>query len=95
MVAHETIRFTTADYRKLPEDLRVELIHGELVKDASPTAWHQLLDHGVSEVWLVDPAPRTVRVCSPGRARTYRGASRAPSRVVQGFAIVPDELFRE
>ena len=33
--------FTRVDYDKLPEDLRVELIGGELLKMASPTFHHQ------------------------------------------------------
>lgn len=35
------LKFTRADYDRLPEDLRVELIHGELLKMPSPTVNHQ------------------------------------------------------
>lgn len=35
------LRFTRADYDALPEDLRVELIDGELLKMPSPTLRHQ------------------------------------------------------
>ena len=34
------LRFTRADYDALPEDLRVELIDGELLKMPSPTLRH-------------------------------------------------------
>jgi Uma2 family endonuclease len=34
-------RFTRADYMKLPEDFRAELIDGVLVKEPAPTGWHQ------------------------------------------------------
>jgi len=34
-------RFTRTDYDQLPEDLRVELIGGEILKMASPTWGHQ------------------------------------------------------
>jgi Uma2 family endonuclease len=169
-----TAKFTAADYEKLPEDVRAQLIHGELVKDASPDLWHQelvsrayeslrrvlpkarvqfapldvfldehnvlqpdvlvlpegvrpargkrrfpvpllvvevlsaatarrdstvktglYLEHGVREVWLVDPDKRTIRVCAAAGSRTARGGGAATSRVVAGFSLVPDELFRE
>jgi Uma2 family endonuclease len=35
------LRFTRSDYDALPEDLRVELIDGELLKMAPPTIRHQ------------------------------------------------------
>jgi Uma2 family endonuclease len=35
------LRFTRADYEKMPEDLRVELIEGELLKMAPPVVSHQ------------------------------------------------------
>ena len=40
-VAHKELSFTRADYDRLPEDLRVELIDGKLLKMASPTLNHQ------------------------------------------------------
>jgi Uma2 family endonuclease len=40
-VAHRELSFTRADYDRLPEDLRVELIDGKLLKMASPTLNHQ------------------------------------------------------
>jgi Uma2 family endonuclease len=43
MVTARETSFTRADYMLLPEGLRVELIEGELVKEPSPTAWHQVL----------------------------------------------------
>ena len=40
-MAQPAVRFTRADYDQLPEEMRVELIDGELLKMASPTFRHQ------------------------------------------------------
>jgi Uma2 family endonuclease len=43
MLAMKTARFTRADYMKLPEGFRAELIEGELVREPAPTQWHQAI----------------------------------------------------
>jgi len=40
-VAQPAVRFTRADYDRLPEGMHVELIDGELLKMAEPTFRHQ------------------------------------------------------
>ena len=60
-------KFTRADYERLPEGLRVELIDGELCKEPSPRFGHQeiakrifrLLD-GLVDDWRVQYAPLDV-----------------------------------
>ena len=39
----QTCRYTRADYMRLPEGFPAELIDGMLVKEPSPTRWHQEL----------------------------------------------------
>ncbi len=41
MVTAPNTRFSQADYRRLPEGFPAQLIEGELVKDPSPTEFHQ------------------------------------------------------
>jgi Uma2 family endonuclease len=40
-VAQPAVRFTRADYDRIPEGMHVELIDGELLKMAEPTVRHQ------------------------------------------------------
>jgi Uma2 family endonuclease len=57
-----TVPFTRADYAQLPEDLRVELIDGELLKMASPTMFHQELVLRIANALQEHTPPRTVFV---------------------------------
>jgi len=52
---------------------------------------------GLREVWLLDPAQRTITVCDPARG-TAKVASRgqdARSGVLPGFGVLPAALFQE
>jgi len=53
-----------------------------------------LLQAGVAEVWLVDPASGSIEVHAPTGVRIARGADRIASAVVAGFGLVPQELLR-
>ena len=53
-----------------------------------------LLAAGVAEVWLVDPDGEVVELHTLGGVRIARGQASLASRVVPGFTVVPDELFR-
>jgi len=162
--------FTRTDYDRLPEDLRVELIDGQLLKMPSPTMFHQELvltiadalravakpktvyvgpvdfgidEHnvlvpdvvalkqpvprdakgirhalvvveilspstarrdrkvkadkylaaGAEEIWLVDPAGKTIEVRRSNEAKTFADAERATSVALSGFELVCDRIF--
>lgn len=53
------------------------------------------LDHGVDEVWLVDPRPETIEIRRPTGAETFRGDEVATSRSLEGFSVIPNELFAD
>ena len=67
MVTDLSTKFTRADYERLPEDFRVELIDGELCKEPSPRFGHQEIVkrvlfalHGLVEDWRLQIAPLDV-----------------------------------
>jgi len=53
----------------------------------------RLLAAGVEEVWLVDPARRTVEVRSTRESMVLSGRETARSAVLEGFSLVPEILF--
>ena len=55
-----TTLFTRADYVRLPEGFRAELLEGALVRDASPTYGHQTLATLIQGACLPLVGPRRV-----------------------------------
>lgn len=53
----------------------------------------RLLEIGVAEVWLADPATRTVEVRTVSDRTITRGQDQAVSAALPGFALTPDTLF--
>lgn len=53
----------------------------------------RLLELGVAEVWIVDPASRAIEVHTRARAHVFRGEQEARSRAVEGFSITCAALF--
>lgn len=61
-------------------------------RDREVKAGH-LLELGVREVWLIDPAARDIEVRTRRDTRTAAGRQRLGSSVVPGFALVSARLF--
>ena len=53
----------------------------------------RLLEIGVDEVWLIEPATKTIEVRTLAGRMIARGADAATSTSIEGFRLVPDELF--
>ncbi len=53
----------------------------------------RLLEIGVAEVWLVDPAKRTIEVRTAGDRLLARAGDEAASQVLPGFTLTVDDLF--
>jgi len=58
----KALQFTTADYDRLPEDFRVELLDGAFVKMPSPSYGHQDLVYRIAAALKAVADPRTVFV---------------------------------
>lgn len=43
MVTMEQTRFTRAQYMRLPEGFRAQLLDGVLIRDPAPASWHQVV----------------------------------------------------
>ena len=54
---------------------------------------HRLLAAGVREVWIIDPDERVLEVWTVDGLRDAKGAEQLRSGVLDGFSLVPDELF--
>jgi len=53
-----------------------------------------LVDAGVAEVWLVDPTAARIETRTREGTRSATGDVPAVSQVVDGFQVIPRELFR-
>ncbi len=53
----------------------------------------RLLGLGVKEVWLIDGESETIEVVTVEGGRVTRDDRPARSEVIEGFALVPAELF--
>jgi len=54
-----------------------------------------LLEAGVEEVWLLDPATKTIEVWWPHAMRRFTGSQPAGSRSLPAFRLVPARIFGE
>jgi len=94
-------KLTEAGARGAP-DLVVEILSPSTSKKDQHEKLSLYERHGVREYWVVDPGNRSIRVLHLGLDRRFdQGELRAPlddespiaSRVLDGFAVDPKELF--
>jgi Uma2 family endonuclease len=87
---------------RLPLDARtvgipllvVEVLSASTARRDRGVKRRRLLAAGVQEVWLVDPASRSIECHDARGKRAAAGAESLASRALPGFSLVPDELFR-
>ena len=73
--------------------LAVEILSPSTEKRDRQVKTVRMLEAGVSEVWLVDWRNRVIEVHTPMGSRRFLGQEQAESGTVEGFALVPDDLF--
>lgn len=82
-MATKELRFTRADYDRLPEELRAELVDGRLLKMASPGVTHQRI---VGRIYAA-------LVAVAGEDRVLVGP--VDFRIDEGNVLVPDVVVPE
>jgi len=96
-------KLTNAGARGAP-DLAIEILSPSTAKKDQNEKFGLYERHGVKEYWVVDPAGRWLCVYrltkqgayDEGELRdTLRDWSPIASRVLEGFTVVPEELFAE
>lgn len=75
--------------------LAVEILSPSTEKRDRQVKAVRMLEAGVSEVWLVDWLQGVIEVHTARGHQRFAGRERAESEVVDGFSLVPDELFGE
>ena len=73
--------------------LVVEVLSASTAERDRGVKRRRLLAAGVEEVWLVDPASRSIECHDAAGRRAAAGALSLASRALDGFALVPDEVF--
>ena len=73
--------------------LAVEILSPSTEKRDRQVKAVRMLEAGVSEVWLVDWRNGAIEVHTSRGHQRFAGRERVESEVVDGFSLVPDELF--
>ena len=73
--------------------LAIEILSPSTARRDREVKTKHLLEAGVAEVWLVDPDHGRVELHTTAGVLEARGRTTLGSDVVEGFAIVPDELL--
>ncbi len=73
--------------------LAVEILSPSTARRDRMVKRRRLLAAGVEEVWIVDPAAKSVEVYDASGVRVATGSETIASRALPGFTVVPAELF--
>ncbi len=73
--------------------LAVEVLSPSTARRDREVKRRKLIEAGVAEVWIVDPATKTVELHTATGRRVVEGDEALRSAVVEGFEVVPNVLF--
>jgi len=73
--------------------LAIEVLSPSTARRDREVKRRMLLEAGVAEVWIVDPAAKSVELHTAAGRRVVEGDEPLRSAVVEGFEVVPSHLF--
>jgi len=73
--------------------LAIEVLSPSTARRDREIKRRKLIEAGVAEVWIVDPATKTVELHTATGRRVVEGDEALRSAVVEGFEVVPNVLF--
>ncbi len=92
IVVHETVPGDEAQYVGTPAAVFEVLSPSTESRDRHYKA-RRYLGLGVGEVWLIDRRRKRIEIVDLDGSTTYAGCEAARSRSINGFELVPEELF--
>ena len=73
--------------------LAIEVLSPSTARRDREVKRRKLIEAGVAEVWIVDPATKSVELHTAAGRRVVEGDEALRSAVVDGFEVVPSRLF--
>jgi Uma2 family endonuclease len=73
--------------------LAIEVLSPSTARRDREVKRRKLIEAGVAEVWIVDPATKSVELHTAAGRRVVEGDEALRSTVVEGFEVVPSRLF--